>query len=311
MKAGFGRTPGRWDLDSPLFEIDRPPRLKAKQPGALRWEDEARFIRTWFENPKATGAVSPSGRALSRTMARFVDPGVPGPVIELGPGTGPVTDALIRRGIAPHRLVLVEYDPAFCKLLARRYPGCTVVQGDAYALGDTLRGVLEEPAAAVVSSLPLLNRPDWERLRLLSQAFDLLHPDGPFIQFTYGLASPVPKHGAPWTTRFDAKVSAPVWFNLPPARVWIYRPPGGADGRAADADDKPDIIDKLKARREKLACELKERRAKLRDEFLLRSAKMKDGLERRNARLKAERSTDGRAVEPRRAPRPPQKDIRW
>lgn len=305
--GGFGRSPGCWDFDSPLFEIERPPRLKAKQPGATRWEDEARFIKTWFENPKATGAVSPSGRALSRTMARFVDPGIPGPVVELGPGTGPVTDALIRRGISPNRLVLVEFDPAFCKLLARRYPGCTVVQGDAYALGGTLRGVLGEPAAAIVSSLPLLNRPEWERLRLLAQAFDLLHPNGPFVQFTYGLTSPVPKHGAPWTTRFDAKVSAPVWLNLPPARVWIYRPPGHASG----TDGKPDVIDKLKAQREKLLGELKERRARLRAEFLLRSAKMRDGLERRSARVRAERLLDGRVVKPRRKPPARRKDAEW
>ncbi len=289
-----------------MYQIDRPPRLK-KQPGT-RWEDEARFIRTWFENPKATGAVSPSGRALSRTMARFVDPAVPGPVVELGPGTGPVTDALIRRGIAPDRLVLVEYDLAFCKLLARRYPGCRVVQGDAYALGTTLRGVLDHPASAVVSSLPLLNRPEWERLRLLQEAFDLLHPHGPFVQFTYGLASPVPKHGAPWATRFDAKVSAPVWLNLPPARVWIYRPPGCT---GVHATDKPDVIDKLKARREKLVEDLKDRRARLRAEFLTRSAKVRDGLEqRRAARLKAERMAET-AASRKRARRARHGDLGW
>jgi phosphatidylethanolamine/phosphatidyl-N-methylethanolamine N-methyltransferase len=67
------------------------------------FEDEARFLRSWFERPLVTGAVTPSGRLLARTMASYVDPGLPGPVIELGPGTGPVTDALVRRGIAPER----------------------------------------------------------------------------------------------------------------------------------------------------------------------------------------------------------------
>ena len=77
---------------------------------------------------------------LARTMASYVDPRVPGPVIELGPGTGPVTDALIRRGIAQDRLVLVEFNPEFCKLLTRRFPKATIIQGDAYDIRETLDG---------------------------------------------------------------------------------------------------------------------------------------------------------------------------
>ena len=57
----------------------------------LRIDDEVRFIRSWLEKPLAIGAVTPSGRLLARTMARYVDPATAGPVVELGPGTGPVT----------------------------------------------------------------------------------------------------------------------------------------------------------------------------------------------------------------------------
>ena len=109
-----------------------------KVPLEDRFEDEARFLRSWLERPLLTGAVTPSGRMLARTMASYVDPRVPGPVIELGPGTGPVTDALVRRGIAQDRLVLVEYNPEFCKLLKRRFPKATIIQGDAYDIGETL-----------------------------------------------------------------------------------------------------------------------------------------------------------------------------
>ena len=63
--------------------------------------DEVHFIRSWLEKPLATGAVMPSGKALARTIARYVDPLVPGPVIELGPGTGAVTQALVEQGINP------------------------------------------------------------------------------------------------------------------------------------------------------------------------------------------------------------------
>lgn len=196
--------------------------------------DEARFFRAWVENPMITGAVSPSGRYLARRMARYVDPAIPGPVIELGPGTGPVTQALIARGIAPERLILIEFDPAFCDLLRSRFPQCRVVQGDAYQLARTLAGVLDCPAAAIVSSLPLLTRPETVRLGLLRQAFRLMREDGCFVQFTYGMVSPLPcSHRRPAEAQFDAEASPPVWLNLPPARVWVYRRPGQPADRPA------------------------------------------------------------------------------
>src|SRR3712207_8426237 len=113
------------------------------------------------------GAVTPSSKMLARTMASYVDPRIPGPVIELGPGTGPVTDALIRRGIAQDRLILVEYSPDFCQLLRRKFPKATIIQGDAYDLEDALGGILTELAAATVSSLPLFTKPMETRLDLL------------------------------------------------------------------------------------------------------------------------------------------------
>ncbi len=183
-----------------------------------RLADEARFIKTWIDSPILTGAVSPSGRFLARMMARAVDPRGTGPVVELGPGTGPITQALLRRGVDPLRLLLVEYDGAFCQLLRKRFPGVQVLQADAYNLRQSLGGVLTGPAAAIVSSLPLLNKPDRQRLSLLDDAFALMAPGGSFVQFTYGMNSPMPRAAA-----FEAEVSPPVWFNLPPARVWIYR----------------------------------------------------------------------------------------
>src|SRR2546421_6648701 len=100
-------------------------------------------------------------------MAAYVDSRIPGPIIELGPGTGPVTEALVAQGIDPARLVLVEFDPTFCRLLAQRYPAATVIQGDAYGLRILLDRLLREPAAAVVSGLPLFTKPLKMRLRLL------------------------------------------------------------------------------------------------------------------------------------------------
>lgn len=183
-----------------------------------RFQDEARFLRSWLERPLVMGAVTPSGKILARTMASYVDPRIPGPVIELGPGTGPVTDALIRCGVAQDRLVLIEYNPEFCHLLKRRFPKATIIQGDAYDLKATLAGILAEPGAATVSSLPLFTKPMDQRLDLLDAAQEMMHPGAPFIQFTYAVVPPIPAR----SDSYSARASNRIWRNLPPARVWVY-----------------------------------------------------------------------------------------
>jgi phosphatidylethanolamine/phosphatidyl-N-methylethanolamine N-methyltransferase len=185
----------------------------------LPLDDEMQFIRSWIEKPLSTGAVMPSSKALARTMARYVDPQSSGPVIELGPGTGPVTEALVQRGVDPKRLLLVEFNPDFCRLLRKRYPAATVVQGDAYRLRRLLGALVREPAAAVVSGLPLVTKPLRTRLRLISDAMGLLAPGAPFIQFTYAMVPPIPKA----LSGIKAEASELIWMNLPPARVWVYR----------------------------------------------------------------------------------------
>jgi phosphatidylethanolamine/phosphatidyl-N-methylethanolamine N-methyltransferase len=185
----------------------------------LRLDDEMQFIRSWIEKPLRTGAVMPSSKALARTMAAYVDPKSTGPVIELGPGTGPVTAALVEHGIDPARLVLVEFNPDFCRLLRGRYPAATVVQGDAYRLRRLLESTVREPAAAMVSGLPLMTKPLRARLRLVADAMTLLQPAAPFIQFTYAMMPPIPRGFSGIT----AEPSNLIWFNLPPARVWVYR----------------------------------------------------------------------------------------
>jgi phosphatidylethanolamine/phosphatidyl-N-methylethanolamine N-methyltransferase len=185
----------------------------------LRLDDEVRFLRSWIEKPLHMGAVMPSGRVLARTMAQYVNVDSSGPVVELGPGTGAITNALIERGIDQKRLVLVEYNPGFCALLRDRYPQAKVVQGDAYKLRDSLWDVLSIPAAAVVSGLPLVTKPMLTRLKLIRDAFLALAPGAPFVQFTYSVAPPIPKS----LPGVSTEASERIWMNLPPARVWVYR----------------------------------------------------------------------------------------
>src|SRR5579883_161729 len=190
-----------------------------EQRNRIRLDDEVRFIRTWMEKPLSIGAVAPSSRVLARAMAAYVDASRNGPIIELGPGTGPVTEALVAQGVDPSRLILLEDDPAFCRLLRDRYPTSTVVQGDAYSLGRVLGGHLAAPAAAVVSGLPLFTKPVKMRLKLIHEAFALMLPGAPFVQFTYATVPPIPKA----LDRVRAEASERIWKNIPPARIWVYR----------------------------------------------------------------------------------------
>ena len=187
----------------------------------LRIDDEVRFIRSWLEKPLAIGAVTPSGRLLARTMARYVDPAIPGPVVELGPGTGPVTEALLDQGISEDRLILLEFDPTFCQLLRQRFPRATVMQGDAYTLLRRLGPGVH--AAAIVSGLPLFTKPLKVRIKLLRDALQVLRPAAPFVQFTYAVVPPIPKSIA----AVKVEASERIWMNFPPARVWVYRRAAG------------------------------------------------------------------------------------
>jgi phosphatidylethanolamine/phosphatidyl-N-methylethanolamine N-methyltransferase len=196
-------------LQSSVRALQKPPRL----------DDEVRFLRSWIEKPLHMGAVMPSGRVLARTMAQYVDIDSSEPVVELGPGTGAITSALIEHGVDQKRLVLVEYNPGFCALLRDRYPHAKVVQGDAYALRDSLWNMLSAPASAVVSGLPLVTKPMLTRLKLIRDAFVALAPGAPFVQFTYSVAPPIPKS----LPGVSTEASERIWMNLPPARVWVYR----------------------------------------------------------------------------------------
>jgi phosphatidylethanolamine/phosphatidyl-N-methylethanolamine N-methyltransferase len=194
-------------------------RLRRFEENGIRINDEVHFFRSWIEKPLAMGAVAPSGKALARTMAAYVDPRSPGPIVELGPGTGAITEALVAQGVDPARLVLVEFNPTFCRLLRERYPTATVVQGDAYGLRQMLSDLLRQPAAAVVSGLPLFTKPLKLRLRLLFEAFSLMAPGAPFVQFTYAAISPIPRT----LEGVRSQASERVWSNIPPARVWVYQ----------------------------------------------------------------------------------------
>jgi phosphatidylethanolamine/phosphatidyl-N-methylethanolamine N-methyltransferase len=188
-----------------------------------RSTDDVRFFRGWLKRPLQMGAVSPSSRGLGRAMAAYVplDAVAAGmAVLEIGPGTGAVTQCLIDRGVPEESLVLAEYSPEFCELLAARFPRAKIVGGDAYAHnGDIDTALAGRAVAATVSSLPLFTKPDALREQVIGGSLDRMEPGSPFIQFSYALTLPVKPE------RLGASVEISPWvkLNLPPARVLVYR----------------------------------------------------------------------------------------
>ncbi|MGH6922716.1 MAG: class I SAM-dependent methyltransferase [Propylenella sp.] len=186
-----------------------------------RLEDEVRFFKTWATSPIKMGSVSPTSRALASLMVKCANPDPAGYTLEIGPGTGVCTQALLAAGVPPERVIAVEYDKDFCRLLRERYPGMTIIRGDALKLDETLgehRGVT---FSAILSGLPLLNVPRAKRAPYLESLFDRLVPGGRIAQLSY---SPVPPQDA-IPGRFTVEGSKWVTFNLPPGRVWVYRRP--------------------------------------------------------------------------------------
>lgn len=202
---------------SPHSKHGCSPSGRSRQSFLSKVMDEGRFLRQWAGNPRSVGAISPSGPQLANAMAGYLDPEDTGPVVELGPGTGVVTHAILERGIVPSNLTSIEYCSNFASLLRTRFPDINVVQGDAYDLAASLGD--HPPLSGIVSSLPLFTSPPEKRRALIVSALDQLAPGAPFIQFSYALVPPVRAESGV----FSVSKSGWIWNNVPPARVWIYR----------------------------------------------------------------------------------------
>lgn len=192
-------------------------------PTRLELRRNLGFLRRWLHNPRAVGAVMPSGRHLASAMAAEIDPAAPGAVVELGGGTGNITAALLEAGVPPQGLAVVERDPVFARIISTRFPQVRVLQGDAAELRHLLREAGIGPVKAVVSGLPLLSIPDRICLRIIAEAVEALTEDGVLVQFTYGPASPISRR---ILARLGLEARRASWVvdNLPPASVWRYRP---------------------------------------------------------------------------------------
>ena len=180
-------------------------------------KETALFLRQFLSNPLQVSSVVPSSRWLARALAQGLGP-KSGRVVEFGPGTGVVTTGILETGLPPENLTLYEMSPSFSKLLRQKFPKVTVHNAPA----QSVVGNIEPGVAVVVSGLPLLSMPVAVRESIVKAAFEILAPDGIYVQFTYGTK---PALTAEQLDRLGLKVSAgpKVWLNIPPARVFHFR----------------------------------------------------------------------------------------
>jgi len=184
---------------------------------AMAISDALLFLGAWILDPLRVAAIAPSGRALAELITREISDET-GPVLELGPGTGTFTRAVLQRGVAEDQLTLVELGPDFARLLGKRFPAARILCLDAARLRHA---DLLQPASfgAVVSGLPLLSMSPRKTMAILRGAFGCLRPGGAFYQFTYGPACPVPRE---ILDRLELKAARTggAFRNIPPAAVY-------------------------------------------------------------------------------------------
>jgi phosphatidylethanolamine/phosphatidyl-N-methylethanolamine N-methyltransferase len=188
------------------------------QPGELIKEGEL-FFRQWLRSPKSMGSVIPSSRALAKAVAQEVawKPGQY--VVELGGGTGAISQGLIDRGIPRSHLIVIELDTALHAYLRERLTDCLVIQGDATRLGEILGRQRIGEIGTVISGLPMVSMPFEFQRGIIEQGFKMMPPGSFMLQYSYSPVAPVPaaKLG------IEARLARYVLRNFPPAAVWKYR----------------------------------------------------------------------------------------
>lgn len=200
--------------------------MSERRPRGIPAEDDLAatvvFLRQWLRDPRSIAAIAPSGRELARRIARAVGHGAKS-VVEIGAGTGAVTQALLDGGVPAGGLLVIERNPELAALLSRRYPEVEVVRGDAFDLEKVVAGagvVRPGRVDAVVSGLGLVTVDRERQRRLLEQAFRLLRPAGRFVQFTYSPVLPVSREILS-DLGLCSRRAAFSFLNLPPASVYV------------------------------------------------------------------------------------------
>lgn len=186
---------------------------------AAKFDDELKFFKGWIDRPKAVGAIIPTSSVTARRMTSIIDAGSGLPVLEVGPGTGVITKAILRRGVKPSDLYAVEYSQDFVRHLRRIYPGVNVIEGDGFDLDTALGDRRDMMFDCVVSGVPLLNFPIARRVAYLESLLKRIPVGRPVVQLTYGPKSPIPPGFGDYTVEHFHFIIR----NIPPTQLWLYR----------------------------------------------------------------------------------------
>jgi phosphatidylethanolamine/phosphatidyl-N-methylethanolamine N-methyltransferase len=183
--------------------------------------DRALFFGLWMRRPLDIAAVLPSGRPVGDACARHIDRRRPGWVVELGAGTGSLTQRLIGNGCPTERIVAIEREAELVDCLRRSVPGLRVIKGDVTELAHILPDAGIDRIAGVLSSLPIKWFPLAAQRAVLEPCFARMADDGRFLQITNAFASPLP---AARLGLVGSRIAL-IWRNVPPVQLWSYRRP--------------------------------------------------------------------------------------
>lgn len=176
------------------------------------------FILRALKNPRQLGAVAPSSRHLGALLARHTIIDDVSPIIELGGGTGALTRVLINTGLDPRRLYVIELDPALAAYLKSALPQVNVIHGNAAELDQILPHEVIGKVQRIVSGLPMINMPEIIRRKILESCFNVMAPEGAYLQYTYSPRSSIDAKAY----HLKKKRLGTIFRNLPPATVWQY-----------------------------------------------------------------------------------------
>jgi phosphatidylethanolamine/phosphatidyl-N-methylethanolamine N-methyltransferase len=195
--------------------------LRLKERLGRKFDEEIRFFKGWMDGPKSVGAILPTSGVTARRMASVITPQSGLPVLELGPGTGIITKAILQKGITPENLVSIEFSTDFYQHLAKTFPRVNFINGDAFDLEKTLGNFRDRQFDCVISAIPMLSFPMERRIALLEDLLDRMPRGRPVMQITYGPVSPIVAR----PDRYQIKHYDFVVRNIPPAQLWTYTRP--------------------------------------------------------------------------------------
>lgn len=193
--------------------------FRLKERFGRKFDDEIRFFKGWRSNMKAVGSIIPTSGIAAKRMASVADPDSDLPVLELGPGTGVITKAILERGIKPENLVSIEFSTDFYQYLLAQFPGVNFINGDAFDLDATLGSHRHQQFDCAISGIPLLNFPMYKRVAFIEGLLARMPVGRPVVQISYGPLSPV----VAMPDRYQISHYDFVVRNIPPAQLWVYR----------------------------------------------------------------------------------------